>query len=222
MAALFNRLSIFNLHADDEQLRAIRNFDGVAESGDELIIVTIRNMRGERNREDPRGSYGPWGVPVLSGDRIERRIIFEFSKAIKREHGGDKAEGRGLITDILSMASLALPGFQLVHRLAGDHDGKSPRRRGRLKTTPPASTGDQTLGTLTRWGFGVPRGGGATSRVGVPNRRGGVQPPRRLVGSRGERSPRRITETVQRVPPAPFSTRTSPSPRDHEMSKQAV
>lgn len=106
------------------------------------------------------------------------------------------------------MVSLAYPGFQLVHRLAGDHDGKSPRRRGRLKTTPPASTGDQTLGTLTRWGFGVPRGGGATSRVGVPNRRGGVQPPRRLVGSRGKRSPRRITETVQRVPPAPLGTRT--------------
>lgn len=118
------------------------------------------------------------------------------------------------VIDILTMVTLSTPGFQLVHRLAGDHDGKSPWYRGRLKTMPPASTGDQTLGTLTKWGFGVPRGGGATSRVGVPNRRGGVQPPRRLVGSRGKRSPRRITETVQRVPSAPLGTRTSLSPRD--------
>jgi len=110
-------------------------------------------------------------------------------------------------------------GFQLVHQLSSDHDDESPWHRGRLKTTPPASTGDQTLGTLTRWGFGVPRGGGATSRVGVPNRRGGVQPPRCLVGSYGKRSPRRITETVQRVPLAPFSNRTSLSPRDcHQKS----
>lgn len=113
---------------------------------------------------------------------------------------------------MLTVVSLASPRFQLVHRFAGDHDGKTPRRRGRLKTMPPASTGDQTLGTLTRWGFDVPRGGGATSRVGVPNRRGGVQPPRCLVGSRGKRSPRRITETVQRVSSAPLGT--NPSPRD--------
>jgi len=107
---------------------------------------------------------------------------------------------------------VSTPRVPLVHRFTGDHDGRASRRRGRLKTTPPASTGDQTLGTLTRWGFDVPRGGGATSRVGVPNRRGGVQPPRCLVGSRGKRSPRRITETVQRVPLAPLGT--SPSPRD--------
>ncbi|KYN03069.1 hypothetical protein ALC62_06164 [Cyphomyrmex costatus] len=113
----------------------------------------------------------------------------------------------------MRVVSLTLPGFNLF-QFSSDHDGESPRRRGRLKTTPPASTRDQTLGTLTRWGFGVPRGGGATSRVGVPNRREGVQPPRYLVGSRGKRSPRRITETVQRVPLAPLGTRTRPSPRD--------
>ncbi|KYQ60498.1 hypothetical protein ALC60_00481 [Trachymyrmex zeteki] len=39
--------------------RAIRNFDVVAESGDKLIIVTIRNTREERNREDPRTSPSP-------------------------------------------------------------------------------------------------------------------------------------------------------------------
>lgn len=37
------------------------------------------------------------GASLFSaGDRIERRIIFEFSKTIKCERGGDKAEGRGL------------------------------------------------------------------------------------------------------------------------------
>ncbi|EGI58864.1 hypothetical protein G5I_12980 [Acromyrmex echinatior] len=92
--------------------RAIRNFDVVAESGDKLIIVTIRNMREERNREDSQDPMVPGDVPVLSGDRIERRIIFEFSKAIKREREGDKAEGRGLIIDILTI-SLTLPGFNL-------------------------------------------------------------------------------------------------------------
>lgn len=95
----------------------------------------------------------------------------------------------------------------IISLLANYHDGdngESPHRR--LKTTPLGSSKDQALGTFTRWGFGVPRGGGATSRVGVPNPCGGVQPPRRLVGSRGERSPRRITERVQRVPPTLLDT----------------
>lgn len=52
-----------------------------------LTPLSLAKVR-EREREHP--------FPRQSGDGIERRIIFEFSKAIKREREGDKAEGRGL------------------------------------------------------------------------------------------------------------------------------
>lgn len=70
---------------------------------------------------------------------LEKKIV-QTIKCIKvSEHEGE--------ISVTSTILLAVPGFNLV---AGDHDDESlPWHRGRLKTTPSRSIGDQAPGILT-------------------------------------------------------------------------
>lgn len=72
-----------------------RNRVGRAESSSSMSYPPLDpSLSRESERERERKSI--LFPDKASGDGIERRIIFEFSKAIKREREGDKAEGRGL------------------------------------------------------------------------------------------------------------------------------